>query len=266
MIVAIPLTLLAGLSVMNILAAGHYFLTLLAAPFVWLPPAISRYSLPSSMLKKEWPPLFDGPLEAISVRDFWSHRWHALFRRTFLINGGVPGLAVGGYLGGLINSIFPLARENASMRRTGMRFGGVIGVFFVSGVMHDLGAWGVGKGTEFRSITGYFLLQGVAVVLEEALGLTGVGKPKAKADKASNSEPTANGNGVVIHEMENYRSPSGLYHYFMGLWSFVWVVLPATFMLDAWLRRGVTCVIIVPHSLSPARALIRVWNDFAYTS
>ncbi|KAG8909575.1 hypothetical protein FRC00_009855 [Tulasnella sp. 408] len=29
------------------------------------------------------PPMFDSPLESASLRDFWSFRWHHIFRRTF---------------------------------------------------------------------------------------------------------------------------------------------------------------------------------------
>ncbi|KAG8795813.1 hypothetical protein FRC12_009404 [Ceratobasidium sp. 428] len=275
MFIALPLALFGGLSVMNILAAGHYFVTLLAAPIHWLPPSISPYSLPASALKKEWPPIFDGPLDAISVRDFWSHRWHALFRRSFLTAGGKPGAAAGGYLGGLVGSVATpkgksgSTKATTSGRKLGMRVGGVMGVFLASGVMHDWGAWGTGHGTEFWSIAGYFLLQSVVVIAEEALGLTGTKNPTAKnhqnsANGVTMNGTTANGNSVITHEKEEYEQRSGANHYFMKAWTFVWVVVPVTLMIDAWVRRGVTCVVIVPHSLSPARALIRLWNDFAF--
>ncbi|KAG9079334.1 hypothetical protein FRC06_007816 [Ceratobasidium sp. 370] len=220
MLAAVPLALFGGLSIMNILLAGHYFVTLLAAPFTWLPPSISPYSLPASALKKEWPPLFDGPLEATSVRDFWSHRWHVLFRRTFLAGGGKPGAAAGGYLGGLVDSVFAAKGKNDSRepntpaRRLGMRIGGVMGVFLASGLMHDWGAWGIGQGTEFRNVTGYFLLQGVAVIAEEALGLTKAKRPITKASRNLTNGTTVNGNSVVTHE-EDHAPLSGANHYFM---------------------------------------------------
>lgn len=31
-----------------------------------------------------WPPLFYSPFQATSLTDFWSHRWHWIFRRTFV--------------------------------------------------------------------------------------------------------------------------------------------------------------------------------------
>ena len=30
-----------------------------------------------------WPPIFTSPFSATSLGDFWSHRWHAIFRRNF---------------------------------------------------------------------------------------------------------------------------------------------------------------------------------------
>ncbi|KAG8732641.1 hypothetical protein FRC10_000784 [Ceratobasidium sp. 414] len=216
MLVAVPLALFGGLSIMNILLAGHYFVTLLAAPFTCLPPSISPYSLPASALKKEWPPLFDGPLEATSVRDFWSRRWHALFRRTFLAAGGQPGAAAGGYLGGFVDSAFaPKAgKSNISARKFGMRLGGVMGVFLASGLMHDWGVWGTGQGTEFRSITSYFLLQGVAVIAEEALNLTKAKGPTTKASQGLTNGIIVDGNVAVTHE-EDHEPPSGASRYFM---------------------------------------------------
>ncbi|KAG9089718.1 hypothetical protein FS749_001108 [Ceratobasidium sp. UAMH 11750] len=268
MLVAVPLTVFGGLSIMNILLAGHYLVTLLAAPLTCLSP----YSLPAPVLKKEWPPLFDGPLEATSVRDFWSHRWHALFRRTFLVAGGKPGAAVGGYLGGLVDSAFApkgngdTRKPNTSARKFGMRLGGVLGVFLASGLLHDWGVWGIGRGTEFRTITGYFLLQGVIVVMEKAFGFTQAKRPVTKASLDLANGATVNGNNVVTHEEGCYEPVPGANYYFMKVWTFVWVVFPATLMIDAWLRRGAACVVIVPHSLSPVRALLGLWNDFAYRS
>ncbi|KAI5980690.1 hypothetical protein F5J12DRAFT_917367 [Pisolithus orientalis] len=35
----------------------------------------------------QWPPVFDKPWKADSLRDFWGYRWHQLFRRTFVVVG-----------------------------------------------------------------------------------------------------------------------------------------------------------------------------------
>jgi hypothetical protein len=258
---AVPLAFFGGLSVMNSLVAGHCFVILLVAPFTWLPQSISPYSLSVSALKKEWPPLFDGPLDATSVRDFWSRRWHALFRRNFWAARAKPRAAVGGYLGGLVDSA---VAPKKSTRILGMRIGGVMGVFLMSGLMHDWGLWGTGQGTDFRGVTGFFLLQGVGVIAEEALGLTRTKKRGLKSDKDTMNGSAAKENGVVAHEAEDTEPPVGANRYFMKLWTFVWVVLPATLMIDAWLRRGVACAMVIPPNISPSRALIKIWNEFAY--
>ena len=41
-----------------------------------------------------------------------------------------------------------------------------MGAFFWSAVLHDFGMWGVGRGTEFWSIGGFFLMHGVGCILE----------------------------------------------------------------------------------------------------
>ncbi|KAG2367224.1 hypothetical protein BDR07DRAFT_1394044, partial [Suillus spraguei] len=38
----------------------------------------------------QWPPSFDSPWRATSVREFWSRRWHQRFRRLFIFLGKYP--------------------------------------------------------------------------------------------------------------------------------------------------------------------------------
>ncbi|TFY78854.1 hypothetical protein EWM64_g5157 [Hericium alpestre] len=90
----------------------------------------------------QWPPLFDAPWFATSIADFWSKRWQQVFKRSFVICGAKPAARLLG------------------------RPGGVLGAFLVSGLMHDLGMWGMGEGTEPTFMTGGFLLMGVGTLLE----------------------------------------------------------------------------------------------------
>ncbi len=46
------------------------------------------------------------------------------------------------------------------------RVGAVLGVFTASGTIHILGNWGLGHEAEFWAVGGYFVVQGVGVVLE----------------------------------------------------------------------------------------------------
>ncbi|KAG8905497.1 hypothetical protein FRB99_008842 [Tulasnella sp. 403] len=69
-----------------------------------------------------YPPLFWRPWEAASLRELWSKRWHALFRNHLTVLGWSIGSALLGNVGG------------------------VLGVFTLSGILHDWTIWGMGKG------------------------------------------------------------------------------------------------------------------------
>ncbi|KAG9120120.1 hypothetical protein FRC07_004527 [Ceratobasidium sp. 392] len=206
---ALPVTVATGFLVMNTLAIEHYLITLLVAPWT---------STPASSLKKEWPPLFDRPSRATSLRDFWTNRWQGSTRRYFAFAGGRPGQVLGEYTGRLVG------RDKA--RVIGSRVGYVMGTFIVSGLIHDFGTWGMGQGMDLRRVTGYFALQGVGVVVESALGLD--------------------------------RKEGGLLR---KVWVPLWVVLPATMMVEAWIKRGFA---FVSNSYSPSVALLNMWNEFAF--
>ncbi|QRV81944.1 membrane bound O-acyl transferase family protein [Ceratobasidium sp. AG-Ba] len=269
---ALFLTFGVGLVILNAMSAGHYLIMLLAAPLTWLPPSISPYALPASSLKKEWPPLFDHPLSAASLRDFWSNRWHAVFRRNFSASGGKPGMVVGKCLGEAIDEAaqtLTMTRDKTAEKNTRkegqmssllMRMGGIMGVFLMSGLLHDVGMWGMGQGMDLRRVTGYFLIQGVGLMIETGLGLGQVNKHEHKGPHKTNSSAT-NGNAYAH---VNSSESSAKYRWLMKVWMLVWVTFPATMMMDAWLQRGLAGVVIVPHAYSPARALLRLWNDFAF--
>lgn len=51
-----------------------------------------------------------------------------------------------------------------------------MGAFFASGLIHHLGVWAMGMGTDFTRMVGFFLMMGVGIVLEEAWkAITGKG-------------------------------------------------------------------------------------------
>ncbi|KAH7889156.1 hypothetical protein F5I97DRAFT_1947396 [Phlebopus sp. FC_14] len=57
----------------------------------------------------QWPPSFESPWFATSVRDFWGRRWHQWFRRTFVFLGGHPLSFLFGRVGGIFGAFFTSA-------------------------------------------------------------------------------------------------------------------------------------------------------------
>jgi hypothetical protein len=130
---------------------------------------------------EQWPPIFQQPWLATSLADFWGVRWHQVFKRSFVICGAKPAAQ---YFG---------------------RAGGVLGAFFVSGIMHDFGVWGAGLGTELSSVTFFFVMMGVGCILE------GVWREKTGS---------------------KVQGPWG------WLWAMAWMFFWGSWIVDAWARRG----------------------------
>jgi len=147
----------------------------------------------------QWPPLFDRPWMSTSITEFWSVRWHQYFRRVFVVFGSQPGKALLG------------------------RPGTLMGAFAVSGVMHDAGTWGLGRGTEFSTVGGFFLLMGVGAALEHGF------------------------KKVTGHRV------GGIWGW---AWTMVWTIGWGTLMMDAWARRGMVAADFFPYGLRPGKSLV----------
>ncbi|KIO04294.1 hypothetical protein M404DRAFT_143647 [Pisolithus tinctorius Marx 270] len=90
----------------------------------------------------QWPPIFDKPWKADSLRDFWGYRWHQLFRRTFVVVGGWPlGIAFG-------------------------RMGYVLGSFLASGAVHNIVVVMLNQNVEWWCMLLAFGMMAVGVLLE----------------------------------------------------------------------------------------------------
>ncbi|KIY64317.1 hypothetical protein CYLTODRAFT_457309 [Cylindrobasidium torrendii FP15055 ss-10] len=100
---------------------------------------------------EEWPPFYNKPWLSTSLTEFWGKRWHQAFRYTFSKVGGRPLSFITG------------------------RAGLVVGTFFISGVFHDLGYWGMHRGRGICCYTTpYFILNGVGCIVEATYkGITG---------------------------------------------------------------------------------------------
>jgi hypothetical protein len=91
-----------------------------------------------------WPRAFNRPWMSTSIKEYWNFRWHQLMRHHFIVYGARPG----GILFG--------------------KPGAFMGGFAASAILHHVGLWGVGNGTEFVTAGGFFLLMGIGAVMEVA--------------------------------------------------------------------------------------------------
>jgi len=136
-----------------------------------------------------WPRLFNRPWMSTSIQEFWSFRWHQLPRHDFVVFGARPGGALFG------------------------RPGAVMGAFTVSAILHHVGLWGVGKGSEFITAGGFFLLMGVGAIMEGAFTRV---------------------TGLRVGGRIGW------------LWTVAWTTLWGTFMVDGWARHGAFAASILP--------------------
>ena len=146
-----------------------------------------------------WPPLFERPWASTSLADFWRFRWHQMFRYVFVVLGSRP---VGAKLG---------------------RPGALLGAFAVSGIMHDLATWGLGKGMESRSVSGFFLLMSVGAALEYGF------------------------------KQATGRRVGGVWGW---VWTMVWSIGWGTMIIDAWARRGLMASDFFPFAPRPGKWVV----------
>ena len=158
----------------------------------------------------QWPPLFDEPWFSSSLTDLWAKRWHQIFRQNFITIGSRPLSLLIGPLGKLI------------------------GAFLVSGLLHVFGLWGMGVGTEFWTVGGFFFMMAVGISLEET-----------------------------------WRRATGTrVGGFLGwAWTMAWSIAWSNILVDAWLRKGMAGAIFYPRALRPSKLLATFISDcYAYTT
>ncbi|KZT57677.1 hypothetical protein CALCODRAFT_433881, partial [Calocera cornea HHB12733] len=124
------LTLAIGSAIFSYISSLHSLVSLVCVGLQGQSPAL-------------WPPLFDRPWRVHSLKDFWTRRWHQLFRRPFVACSWA-GRAVAG------------------------DSGAVLAAFLGSGLLHEAGMRCMSRGgTGWRTV-GFFLAQGVGCLLEHA--------------------------------------------------------------------------------------------------
>ena len=98
----------------------------------------------------QWPPAFDAPWFATSMRDFWGRRWHQFFRHMFLVQGGYP-------LSFLLGKV-----------------GYVIGTFLSSGIHHYIVMTSlIGRADPWETVVGFGMMGSVILVEWAFKQLTG---------------------------------------------------------------------------------------------
>ena len=98
-----------------------------------------------------------------------------------------------------------------------------MGAFTISGLMHDAGIWGLGRGTKFRTVGGFFLLMGIGAALEYGFKqVTG-------------------------------RCVGGIWG---RAWTIAWTICWGTLVIDGWARRGMISADFFPYGLRPGKFLI----------
>ena len=147
----------------------------------------------------QWPPVSNRPWMSTSITELWGFRWHQNFRYVFVACGSRPG---GALLG---------------------RPGALMGAFAISALLHDFGTWGLGRGTEFRSIGGFFLITGAGAILEHAF------------------------------KVVTGRRVGGIWGW---VWTMVWTTASGTLLIDAWARHGMYASDFIPNVPRPGKFLI----------
>ncbi|KAL1706614.1 membrane bound O-acyl transferase family-domain-containing protein [Schizophyllum commune] len=102
-----------------------------------------------------WPPLFDAPWAATSLKDLWGRRWHQMFRHSFVVLGAGPGRAVGEWVARVMG-LSPLGRILA-----------VLGAFALSSLLHSLPLHGMGRGGDALRISVFFMMMGAGIISED---------------------------------------------------------------------------------------------------
>ncbi|KAG0142962.1 hypothetical protein CROQUDRAFT_661837 [Cronartium quercuum f. sp. fusiforme G11] len=98
-----------------------------------------------------YPFLFDYPIKATNLADFWSRRWHSLVKHIFFETGGRP-----------VQSLVASCIGEGHLSRAL----GIIGAFSVSGFVHELALYFATSFDPTFCTTLFFASQGLGVILE----------------------------------------------------------------------------------------------------
>lgn len=150
---------------------------------------------------EQWPRIANRPWMSTSVTEFWGKRWHQFFRHLFVVYGSRPGGKLAGW------------------------YGSVMGAYLVSAVMHVLGLWGLRGGIEITHTGGFFVMVGLATILERQW------------------------------KRWTGKEVSG----FLGtIWMVGWQLIWGSGMVDAWARHGMVANDFIRKEIRIGKALVDV--------
>jgi len=149
----------------------------------------------------QWPRIANRPWMSTSVTEFWGKRWHQFFRHLFVVYGSRPGGKIAGW------------------------YGSIMGAYIVTAIMHVWGLWGLGRGTEFTHTGGFFIMVGLATIMERQW--------KLWTGKAVTGVPGT-------------------------LWATVWQLIWGSGMVDAWARRGMVANDFLRKEIRFGKALVDI--------
>jgi hypothetical protein len=150
---------------------------------------------------EQWPRIANRPWLSTSVTEFWGKRWHQFFRHLFVVYGSRPGGKLAGW------------------------YGSVMGAYLVSAVMHVLGLWGLRGGIEIAHTGGFFIMVGLATILERQW-------KRWTGKKVS---------GVLG-----------------TIWTVGWQLIWGLGMVDAWAQRGIVANDFIRKEIRIGKALIDI--------
>jgi hypothetical protein len=149
----------------------------------------------------QWPRIANRPWMSMSVTEFWGKRWHQFFRHLFVVYGSRPGGMIAGW------------------------YGSIMGAYLVSAIMHVWGLWGLGRGTEFTHTGSFFIMVGLASILERQW--------KLMTGKTVTGVPGT-------------------------LWAMAWQLIWGSGMVDAWARRGMVANDFIRKEIRTGKALVDI--------
>ncbi|EGO21322.1 hypothetical protein SERLADRAFT_417641 [Serpula lacrymans var. lacrymans S7.9] len=121
---------LTAFVIFNFMHCGYYFGAFVSIFFLGHDPS-------------QWPPIFDKPWRATSLKEMWGRRWHQFFRQSFVFIGRWFG-----FVGG--------------------RAGVVMGAFLASGVYHHIATFAIDAEVDAWPTLVSFGMMGVGILLEAA--------------------------------------------------------------------------------------------------